>query len=178
MDLLKYKKEKKQKNPKFVRQDHHKKKRLDKIWRKPRGGDSKKRLRKQNRVIVAPGYGTPRELRDKDPSGQTIIRVDSLKDLDKVNAKHTVIVSSKLGFKKKVQILKELMKNKVKILNFPNPEDYIKNKQKQLQSRKKVKVKKEEKPEQEKKSIEDKLSEEDKKKIEKQEIDRLLTKKF
>ena len=72
-DILEIKKRKKANKPKFLRQDTHKKKRLDKIWRKPRGCDSKKRLRMQNRVIVAPGYGTPDSMRGLTVTGLEIL---------------------------------------------------------------------------------------------------------
>ena len=182
--LLKVKQDKKSANPRFIRQDIHKKKRLAKLWRKPRGCDSKKRLMKNNRLIVKPGYGTPKSLRKRDKSGKTIVQVTSVDDMVSLDPKeHTVILSKKTGLKNKIKLLNELIQKNFTIHNIKDPKQYIdakktlldkKKKQKQEKT-KKDKVKKEV---DKKESIEDKLSDDEKKKLEKKEIDRLLTKKF
>lgn len=183
-ELLKFKKDKKSSNPKFIRQDIHKKKRLDKIWRKPRGCDSKKRLMKNNRVVVKPGYGTPKELRDLDKLGKKIVNIKLLNSIKELEAsKHSVIVSGKIGMKNRLLIIDELLKNNIDILNIVNPKKYIEDIRKNIDKKKKKKaekIKKEKivKEKKEKDSIEDKLTDDEKKKLEKQEIDRLLTKKF
>jgi ribosomal protein L32E len=55
MELLKQKNEKKSKNPKFIRQDAYKRKRIAPVWRKPRGKDNKIGQRMQAREIRNPG---------------------------------------------------------------------------------------------------------------------------
>lgn len=182
--MLEIKKRKKSSKPNFIRQDAHKKKRLAKIWRKPRGGDSKKRLRMQNRVIVSPGYGTPVNVKGLTITGLEIIHISSITDVSKLDPnKHAAIVSGKLGFKKKKLIIQSLMKNKIEILNIKNPQEYIKKKEDLMKSKKDKKaekVKKDDKKKEvkeDKKSIEDTVSKEDKKKVEKKEIDKLLTKR-
>jgi large subunit ribosomal protein L32e len=186
-----FKQKKKAVEPKFLRQDHYKKKRLGKVWRKPRGWDSKQRKRMQNQVIVQPGYGTPDELRGHDKFGKKIVIVTSLKDVKTLNHKeHSAIVSGKLGIRKKLEVLSELIKNKISIINIKKPEEYISNKKKQAEEKKhKKEEKKTDKKEdqktqakqvkesKDKDSIEDKLSDEEKKKLEKKEIDKLLIKK-
>ena len=160
----------------FFRQDHHKKKRLAKKWRKPRGCDSKQRLRMQNRVKVSPGYGNPKTLHDTT-SGLLKIYVSSLNEIPNVDAKkHTVVLSSKIGLKKKLPIIQELIQKHIAIHNIQDPEEYVKRKTSQLKKRKKIKEEKKEAPKK-KKSIEDKLTDEEKKKLEKKEIDKLLTKR-
>ncbi len=180
-DLVKFKKEKKSKNPDFIRQDHHKKKKLAKLWRKPRGIDSKKRLMKNNRVIVKPGYGTPDELRGYDKEGRKIIYIESIKDISKIDPKKQVaVIARKIGFKKKIEMLKEVKKSEIVLLNIRDIDAYIKRHQEKRKAKKKQKKEepKKETKKKEEKSIEDKLSEEEKKKLEKKEIDKLLTKKF
>lgn len=185
-DLLKIKKEKKSSNPKFIRQDVHKKKKLDKIWRKARGCDSKKRLAKNNRIRVKPGYGTPSELRGQSLEGKKIIMINKFEDISLVSEKEcVVIVSSRIGLKNKAKIIEELNKRKIKLHNIKEPEKYLKNQQDKKTAKKKVpkKVVEEKKDKkvakiEDKNSIEDKVSDEDKKKLEKKEIDKLLTKKF
>jgi len=184
-NLLERKQNKKKRNPKFIRQDIHKKKRLAKLWRKPRGCDSKKRLMKNNRLIVKPGYGTPAELREKDRNGKEIINVNLPSQLKEIDPKkQVVIVSGKIGLKKRLQILEEIVKMNIIIHNISNPEEFIKKKKADLLEKKKQKKKTEQEKEKKsvkskkkKESVEDKLSEEEKKKIEKKEIDKLLTKK-
>jgi large subunit ribosomal protein L32e len=183
--LLERKQKKKKRNPRFIRQDIHKKKRLSKLWRKPRGCDSKKRLMKNNRLIVKPGYGTPAELREKDRDGKDIVNINSLSQVKKIDPKkQVVIVSGKIGLKRRLQLLEELVKLKIRVHNISDPEEYIKKKKAEFlekkKQKKKVEQEKEKKPVKSKKkkeSVEDKLSEEEKKKIEKKEIDKLLTKK-
>ncbi len=183
--LLDFKKRKKAKNPKFLRQDSYKKKRLSKVWRKPRGWDSKQRKRMQRQAIVEPGYGSPRVLRGIHKSGLSIVVVKNIKDIKNINPKENgAIISGKMGLKKKLILIEELIKNKVTILNIKNPEEYMQEKKKLRETRKGKQEGKKEKIEQKKQSekkdesIEDKLSEEEKKKLEKKEIDKLLTKKF
>jgi large subunit ribosomal protein L32e len=173
---------KRKKNPKFLRQDSYKKKRLGKSWRKPRGWDSKLRKRMQRQVIVQPGYGSPASIKGFHISGLEIIHVKTIDDVKRMNPKvHGAIISGKLGTRKRLEIMTELVKSKITILNINKPEEYIKSKQDMIEARKKEKQVRKEEPKKEepkKKSIEDALSEEEKKKLEKKEIDKLLTKKF
>jgi large subunit ribosomal protein L32e len=182
--LLNFKNKKKAKNPKFMRQDAYKKKRIAKVWRKSRGWDSKQRKRMQRQAIVEPGYGSPAILRGIHKSGLEIVNVTTLKDMTSLNPKtQGIVVSGKIGFKNRQQIIKEALKSGLKILNISKPEEYLKKKEDLRTKAKEAKQekagkKKESAKKEEKVSIEDKVSDEDKKKLEKKEIDRLLTKKF
>lgn len=183
--LLDFKNQKNAKNPKFVRQDNYKKSRLPSSWRKPRGWDSKLRKRMQGQAVVDPGYGSPKELRGVHKSGLVPVVVKNLEELKKQSPKENIIiVSGRIGMKKRLLLLEAISAQKFKVLNIKNPDAYIKEKQDAMSKKKETKVvKKEEKAKEEvkkeeKESIEDKLSDEEKKKLEKKEIDRLLTKKF
>ncbi|MEM3373843.1 MAG: eL32 family ribosomal protein [Candidatus Woesearchaeota archaeon] len=181
--LLDFKNKKKSKNPKFIRQDAYKKKRITLGWRKPRGWDSKQRKRMQRQAIVEPGYGSPKELRGVHKSGLKIVYVSNLEDIKKINPKEEGVILSKVGLKKKLMLIEELIKNNITILNIKEPQKYLELKKKQLEDKKKKSEEKKEKtketkPESKKESIEEKLSDEERKKLEKEEIDRLLTKKF
>jgi large subunit ribosomal protein L32e len=186
-DIVKTKKEKKARSPKFIRQDVHKKKRLASKWRKPRGCDSKKRLAKNNRIRVKPGYGTPNNMKNLDYNGKEIVLITKIEELENIDLKkQVVIVSGKIGFKNKKKIVAEIIKKKIQTYNIKDPEKYLKNQESKRAEIKKAKKKEDidkkekkiEKPKKEKESIEDTISEEDKKKIEKKEIDKLLTKKL
>lgn len=182
-ELLKYKQAKKKKNPEFIRQDIHKKKRLESKWRKPRGCDSKKRLMKNNRYIVKPGYGTPSQLKGLDKDGKLIVTVSTIEEAKKHNAKNVVlIISGKIGMRLRINLIEELIKQSYQIQNIKNPKKFVEDfkksiadKKKKLEKMQKVDKKTDDKKDQ---SIEDKISLEDKKKVEKKEIDKLLTKKF
>ena len=175
------------KRRKFNRQDIHKKKRLANTWRKPRGIDSKIRIMMINRVIPKPGYGNARSQRGKY-RGMEVVVVNSLAQVKELDPKkHTAVVSGKLGLKKKLPIMKELIKHKISIHNFADHEKYISEKEGMLQEKKKLKKEAEKKKEEKKEkagkkdNIDDKVkedvSEEEKKKTEKKEIDKLLTQK-
>jgi large subunit ribosomal protein L32e len=182
-DLLKIKNEKRASNPKFIRNAYHKKMRIsEKKWRKPRGKDNKLGQRMQGKAIVHPGYGTPASLRGTDKKGKFVVEIRNIGDLKEVDAKkHTAVISKKLGFKAKEKIIAELLKMKVAIHNIKNPEEYVLKRKTAMDENKKqkeVKAKDKKEDVKKKESIEDKLSDEEKKKLEKKEIDRLLTKKF
>jgi large subunit ribosomal protein L32e len=182
--LLDFKNKKKAKNPKFSRQDAYKKKKIIEGWRKPRGWDSKQRRRFQAQAIVQPGYGSPAELRGIHKSGLGIVKITMFKQLGAIDPKtQGIIISGKLGFRNMSKIMNEALKLNIKILNISKPEEYIKKKEDIRAKAKKTKAEKTEKKKEtvkkeDKASIEDKVSDEDKKKLEKKEIDRLLTKKF
>ncbi len=183
---LKLRKKIKNKKPDFVRQEFHKRKKLSKkVWRKPKGSKSKLRLKKAHKKLVTPGYGSPNEVKGMHASGICGVRISNLKDIDNIKKNAGAVISGKVGTRKKIQLIEELLKRKISILNVKEPEKYIEKVKSEREERKKKKKKKEEKPKEkltkkkeEKESIEDKLSEEEKKKVEKKEIDRLLTKKF
>ena len=136
----------KSKKPDFIRQDFHKNKRLGKKWRRPKGLHSKVRLRLKGRSKnLSIGYRSPKIVRGMHKSGlqQCIIR--SIKDLEGLDAKkYCVIISSSLGTKKKIVILKKAREGGFNIVNIGNPDEYIKRVEEGINLRKKAKeVKKE-----------------------------------
>ncbi len=181
---------KKVKKPKFSRQDSHKKKRLGEKWRKPKGLQSKMRLHKKGyNVSVKTGYGTDKKTKYlmKGLQKVTVNNVDELRNIDE--KKQGIIISKKVGKRKRIEIIKEAEKNKIKILNIKSPQDYVKqveerrtkDKEKKESKKKQKEEKKKEKPKKETKSIEEKLekemTEEEIKEQAKREKDKVLTKK-
>jgi len=75
---------KKAKKPEFIRQESWRYKRVDESWRRPRGLDSKMRLKRKG-WPASPniGYRSPKELRGLHPSGYREILVRNLSDLAK-----------------------------------------------------------------------------------------------
>lgn len=185
-ELLELKKKMKKKKPNFIRQDAHKKKRLGGKWRKPKGLQSKMRLSlKGYRKTVKLGYRKPKQVRSLHKSGLKGVNVNNVSNLNTVDSKTEGVIISRIGLKKKIDIVKKAIEMKIKIFNIRNPELFLKETKERLEkkSEEKKKVVKEkeerkkgrEKAEKEKKK--DELTEKIEKEEEKKEKDKLLTKK-
>ncbi len=183
-ELLELRKQIKSKKPNFIRQDTHKKKRLDKKWKRPKGLHSKIRLKFKGRAkSISAGYRSPKKIRHLHKSGLQQCIVKSLQDLESLDAKkNCLIISSSLGKKKKIIVLKKAKEHGFSILNIRNSDEYIKKIEDEISLRKKTKrekkeEKKEIKVEKKKEKLAEKVSEEEKKEVEKKEKDKVLTKK-
>ena len=184
-ELLELRKQIKNKKPDFIRQDAHKKKRLGGKWRRPKGLHSKIRLKFRGKAKkVSLGYRGPRIVRHMHKSGLKPFIVKSASDLERSNPKENIlIIASPLGDKKRISILKMAIEKGFSILNFKNPEVYIKKIEDRIRSRKEFKKEKKEKNKKKEIKTEEKKeklsgkSEEIKKESEKKEKDKLLTKK-
>jgi len=109
----------KKKKPKFLRQQYGMLKRLDNVWRKPKGIDSKLRVGKRgqgHRVKI--GYKKPEAIRGIHPSGYWPVMVNNINDLEKIdNTKQAAIIASCIGRKKRNEIIKKANELKIVILN-------------------------------------------------------------
>jgi large subunit ribosomal protein L32e len=107
------------KKPKFLRQSIHAYKRLEEVWRRPRGSTSKLRRHKVCKgVMPSASYGSPKAIRYLHPSGFREVLVFNLKGLEKIDAsKEAVKVGSTVGKRKKQEILKKAGELKIKVLN-------------------------------------------------------------
>ena len=107
----------------FVRQEHLKYSKLGKgrkklqKWRKPKGRDSKMRLkRKGYSKTVSVGYKSPRKSLGKI-NGMKPVLVYNVKDLFKLD-KNSVAIIARIGVRKKLDIIKHAQEKKIKILNL------------------------------------------------------------
>jgi len=154
-DLLQLRKKIAEKRPDFVRQESWRYKKLATNWRKPKGKDNK--MRKQ--VLGVPplvkvGYKGPRKARGLHPSGYNDILVFNTKDLMKIDpAKDAARIAHAVGNKKRIDIVTEATKLKIKLLN-PGKIDV-----KKLAEKPEPKVKKEVEPKV-KKEVEPKVKKE------------------
>jgi large subunit ribosomal protein L32e len=118
-ELLHLRKKIADKRPEFVRQESWRYKKLSSNWRKPKGKDNK--MRKQVSGVpplVKVGYKGPRKSRGLHPSGYKDILVFNTKDLAKIDAKKDAVrIAHGVGNKKKIDIVTEATKLKMKILN-------------------------------------------------------------
>lgn len=183
-ELLEIRKKLKEKKPKFIREDSHKKKKLRRSgWRRPRGHHSKLRLNvKGHKPVISSGYRSPNAVRYLHRTGLKAITVRNILELKNINPKIEGILIGKVGQKKKIEIIKEAQASKVTILNLKDPARFLEDVKKKLEEKKKKKEekkekKKEKKPEEKKKEEKEEKTEEDKKKEEKMEKEKVLIKK-
>lgn len=185
-ELLEKRKKLKSRKPDFVRQDFHKK-RLKKKWVRPRGLQSKVRLRiKDKPRRISTGWGSPKAVKGLHPSGLREIIVSTISEVENVN-KDTegIVLRRTVGKKKRIEIIKVAIEKGIKILNIKDPNQFIKDVEAELSSRKEKKKKLKEKREKKKKEekgkkeekLADKLTDDEKKEKDKQEKDKVLTKK-
>jgi len=196
-DLLILRKQRKKKKPTFLKQDAHKKKKLEQNWRKPKGSDSKMRVGfKGYRRSVQIGWSSPSEVRSLNKEGKKDVMISNINQLEKVNkATDSVLLSASVGNKNKIIILEKAKELGLSVSNIKDVDSFLKKTKEEFSKRtdtKKKKVKerdekkkkleekakaKEKKDEKKGKDIESTIDEEEKKKEEKKELDRLLTRK-
>ncbi len=172
-ELLQLRRKLKRKKPKFLRQDAHRVKKLEKKWRAPKGRHSKMRFKLRSyRKQPSRGYSSPREVRGLDSKGRKEARVETIQDLKKVKNDEIIVIGSTVGTKKKLEILKKILESKLQVKNVKNVEEFIKKveekgKEKKEEAKKKETEKKKSKEEalkkaEEKKKEEEKKTEEEK----------------
>lgn len=90
------------------------------VWRRPTGRHNKMReKRKGSAAVVSIGYRSNKKLREKK-----FVKINNLKDLEKIKGNEIAIISS-VGKRKKIEIAKKLKEMKIKIYNM-NPEKFLK----------------------------------------------------
>ncbi|MBS3052011.1 MAG: 50S ribosomal protein L32e [Candidatus Aenigmarchaeota archaeon] len=104
--------------PKFLRQGQYLK-RVGEKWRKPRGIHSKLRQKKKGKGnIPNVGYMAPKNLRGLHPSGFMEKFVENANQLSSIDSKkESVRISSKVGERKRKEIIKRSKELNLKILN-------------------------------------------------------------
>jgi len=159
----------KKKKPLFVRRDARNKSRVPFKWRKPRGKHSPVRQKHLSRPkLVSIGYGSPKIIRYLHPSGLKEILVQNKKQLENIDPKNQgLIISKKIGNKKRIEILKLALEKKLPVINIKNPQNHLEKLELQFKKRKESKKKKF--TEKEKKELEKKKKAEEKEKKEQEE---------
>lgn len=146
-ELLDYKKVIKKRKPTFVRQEYTKRKKLYKKWRRPRGIHSKLRLRRKGKPArVAVGYRSPRKVRNLTFEGLKKVLVLNMPKLDSINKnEEIVVISGKVGDKKKLEMLKKCKEKNFKVFNHPKIDESIKKIEEKHKKENKAKSKKKDK---------------------------------
>jgi large subunit ribosomal protein L32e len=120
LDALKKRAEIDSRRPEFLRQEWHRRKRLQGVkWRKPQGDHSKMRQHYGYRPnVVSIGYGGPKGARYLHPSGFREVRVWNPKDLEKINPEQEAArVAHQVGMKKRLEIEEKADELGIRILN-------------------------------------------------------------
>ena len=182
--LLELRSKIKSRKPEFIRQDNPKRRKLNDKWRKPKGIHSKIRHHfKGRRKMPSPGYKSPAAIKGLHATGLKMITIFSPGDIIKINKDNEgIIIAKSVGTRKRLEILKKAMEMKITILNInaedaiKKIEDYINSKKKKEHKEQKKEPAKEPKKAEEAKEPED-MTDDQKKKAEKQEKDKVLTKR-
>ncbi len=106
--------------PTFLRQEYHKRQKLQTTgWRRPRGMHSKMRRGYGYRTnVVSIGYGGPRQARGLHPSGFQEVVVHNVKDLEGIDPKvQAARVGHTVGMRKRMQIEDRADELEIRILN-------------------------------------------------------------
>ena len=119
--LLRVRAQLKRKKPTFRRSDFWRGGSLKKGYRKPKGIDSKLRMKLKSKLKMANiGYSSPKHVKGLHPSGLKPHIVYTIMDLKNLKSKvDIVIVAGSVGTKKKKEIVDDAKKRKLKIAN-PN----------------------------------------------------------
>ena len=132
------------KKPKFIRQDSHKKKKLENKWRRPKGRHSKMRTREKGHSRFASvGYGSPVEVRGLNREGIKEKIVRNVADISGVD--NVIVIASNIGIKKRVLIAQKAKELKIKIGNLENVEEFLKRIDERFKKKKEIVKQKEEK---------------------------------
>ncbi|MGQ9468817.1 MAG: 50S ribosomal protein L32e [Nitrososphaerales archaeon] len=118
-ELLKLRESIDDSRPEFVRQESWRYKRLGEKWRKPKGIDSKMRLKVKGwPKIVKVGYRGPRITRGIHPSGYRDILIHSIDELKGLNPeKDAARLASGLGARKRAELIEKAKELGIKVLN-------------------------------------------------------------
>ena len=137
--LLQLRKEKKKRNPVFLRTDARWKMRLPLGWRRPHGLHNKIRLQKKGyNPMVKPGYRTPAKVRGLTSKGKVpkvVSSVSQLSSLDKTN--EVAIIAATVGQRKKSILLSEAAKLGIKVQGVKDPKAQVQEISSEMAARKK-----------------------------------------
>jgi large subunit ribosomal protein L32e len=120
LDALRKRAEIHGRRPTFLRQEWHRRKRLQNVkWRKPQGDHSKMRQHYAYRPnVVSIGYGSPKGARFLHPSGFKEVLVWNVKDLEKIRPElDAARVAHSVGMRKRQEIEVKADELGIRVLN-------------------------------------------------------------
>ena len=106
--LIKIRRAQKDKKPEFGRQESWRYRRVHRSWRRPKGIDSKMRLKLGGRPrSVAVGYRSPNMIRGRTPSGHKEVIVFNSEELSKATPDKIVKIAHVVGQRKRIDIVEK-----------------------------------------------------------------------
>jgi len=117
--LLRLRERMKRKRPRFVRQESWRYVRVKESWRRPRGIDSKMRLKVKGWPRCPEvGYRGPRAVRGLHPSGFEEVIVHNVGELQKVDPERQAVrIAHTVGGRKRAEIIAEAERLGIVVLN-------------------------------------------------------------
>lgn len=117
--LLKIRMELNRKRPRFIRQESWRYVCVKENWRRPRGIDSKMRLKKKGKPPLASiGYRNPQMVRGLHPTGFKEVIVYNIKDLEKIDPEREAIrIAGSVGKRKRINIIEKADELGIVVLN-------------------------------------------------------------
>ncbi|MFW9967353.1 MAG: 50S ribosomal protein L32e [Candidatus Thorarchaeota archaeon] len=122
--LLRIAKAKRQRQPKFRHEQAHRWTRVSDSWRKVRGIDSATREKRKGRIaMVSVGYRKPKAVRGMHPSRFIEVYVHRPADIEGLDPDiHAIRIGSKVGLRKRQEIIKKADAMLLRVLNPGAPE--------------------------------------------------------
>ena len=119
--LLRIRAKLKRKKPRFLRQEwwRYPKFKNNPKWRRPKGIDSKMRLKKKGKPrSPSIGWSSPRLVRGLHPSGYEEVLVHNVKELEAIDPSRQVArIAGTVGKKKRLMIIERAKELGIKVLN-------------------------------------------------------------
>ncbi|MCA6213219.1 50S ribosomal protein L32e [Thermococcus bergensis] len=119
--LLRIRAKLKRKKPKFLRQEWWRfpKFKNDPKWRRPKGTDSKMRLKLKGKArSPSIGWSSPRAVRGLHPSGYEEVLVHNVKELETIDpTRQAARIARTVGKKKRLMIIERAKELGIKVLN-------------------------------------------------------------
>jgi large subunit ribosomal protein L32e len=109
----------KRRQPSFTRLESWRYKKLEDVWRKPKGIDNHMRLKRKGwPKSVTTGYRSPKKVRGLHPSGFQERLVYNLKDLETIQPQQAIRISQSVGRRKRAEIVEKAQELSIHVLNI------------------------------------------------------------
>lgn len=139
-ELLALKRALRARKPRFVRDEHGKRKEVGASWRRPRGLCNKSRSNLFGQPLrVKKGYKMPSLVRGLLRTGHQPFHITSLASVQQIDEKkHVAVIARTVGQRKKLIIIEALLKKGCTINNMKDPKNYLERVKKTLADRQKT----------------------------------------
>ena len=130
------------KRPTFLQQQAHTMKRLRKVWKQPRGNQSKMRMRHRGKAAMAGiGYRGPTAIRGLTAEGKQRIVIHNMKEFQDFvaagsSAMTSAVLSSTLGMRQRTMIVQAAVEKDITFANIGDGKAYLERVRELLAQRK------------------------------------------